>query len=119
MEAVMDYRSWINRRIEARSRVVVVMKKHFFSDQPYPKIAMKCAAWLSKLVHEGKKCWPEKEEWDVCDWLAAQPADALMEMICHADDRPEKNMSQMAKELKKFIPNTKDGDLCGTATAGI
>jgi hypothetical protein len=100
----MDYRSWINRRIEARSRLVVVMKEYFFADQSYSKICMKCAAWLSKLVHEGKKCWPDMEEWDVCDWLASQPADALMEMVRHPDDRPTKGMSQMAKELKKFLP---------------
>lgn len=99
----MDYRAWINKRIEARSRVVVVMKGYFFPDDPYPKIAMQCASWLSKLVHEGKKCWPEWEEWDVCTWLAAQPADALMEMIQHPDDRPLKGTGNLALFLRKNL----------------
>lgn len=114
----MDYRSWINKRIEARSKVVVVMKKYFFPTEQYSKISMKMASWLSKLLHEGKKCWPELEESDVCAWLEKQPSDALMEMIKHPDDRPEKGMSPLAKELKKFLPIATDGDLCETKTAG-
>ena len=115
----MDYRSWINRRIEARSRVIMVMKKYFFPEEDYSKVAMKMAAWLSKLIHEGKKCWPDKEEWDVCTWLEKQTADDLMEMLENLDDRPTKGMSDMAKDLKKYLPNTKDGGLCETKTAGI
>lgn len=116
----MEYRAWINKRIEARSKVVVVMKEYFFKEDKYPSVALKMASWLSKLVHEGKKCWPDMEEWDVCEWLSKQNSDDLMEMIKNPDDRPRDKMFPMAKELIKYLPsNTKEGERCETTTGSV
>lgn len=111
----MDYRQWINKKLNHREKVAIALKKHFFKDDPWPKISLKCATWLSKLIHEGHKCWPEYDEWGVCDWLAEQSKHDLLEMIQVPDTR--RNLSPIGKDLLKHIEKMDGGAKDGTMEA--
>ncbi len=126
----MEYRAWMNKRVDARSELAVRLKQEFYPDTTYSKVSMQLASLVSKIVFEGQKCWPDEEEFIFLPKLLKSfTREDLIDAVMVDDDRPwtKSNTKTMkramdlpsaVKVMREIIEKHKDSANAGQRRVG-
>lgn len=92
----MDYRP-----SEARATMAIALKGMFFPSATWGSSSLKIASLIAKLVHEARKCWPNKPEHEaIGEMLSTFGREDILEAIGVDDTRPmPKGTMKRAMEL--------------------